>query len=216
MPDPNDIDTEEFDGEPEPDTSRDEDQDERIRVLERGNAVGFNTIVKVVTGIGAIIGVIVTLVGYGIRLGEIKKTIDSHSEDIVELQGHPDKCRANLSAFREAVQDRFRQDENAVNEIRISVMAIRTEVRVRHEERTFTKAIPATKVNLLPGMPPGMDTTPVNVHVSKVGGVSKISRRPPPQDVQEDMAAEAADLAIEKAAKAAPSKTDDPLMKLTF
>jgi len=163
---------------------RDSEQDERLKKLEEGvkEPTKFSSIVKVVSGIGAIIGVVATVVGYGVKLGEMKSTIEQQGRDIAKLQAQHDaaseECRGRVEKLADTARERFRQDEAAVGELRGSLLALLTEVRVRHEESTFTK--------LLPVMAPGA------------------GKRPPPQAVQEDMAAEASDVAIDKAIKAAP------------
>lgn len=163
----------------------DEEQDERLRRLEEGTKkepIKFGSIVKVVGGIGTIIGVVAAVVGYGVKLGEMKSTIEQQGRDIAKLQIQHEaaeaKCQGGLSKLAETARERFRQDEAATAELRGSLLALRTEVRVRHEEPTYMK--------LLPVMATGA------------------GKRPPSQEVQEDMAAKASDAAIFKAIKAAP------------
>jgi hypothetical protein len=176
---------------------RDEEQDERLKRLEKETSeekVGFGTVVKWVKGAGVIIGVVAVIVGYGVQYGQFTSAIETNTKAIIKLQTYPEQCRANLSKLKDAVQKRLRQDENAVGEIRGSMMALRTEVRVRHEGGTFVAA-------------------PVGVRRPSKATIVKVKRL---QDAQEDIAAKAADLAIDQAEKAAPSHHDDPLQALTF
>ena len=83
--------------------------------------VGFGTVVKWAKGIGAIIGVVAVVVGYGVQWGQFTTAIENNTKAITKLQGHPEQCRVNLSKLRDAVQERLRQDETAVGEIRGSI-----------------------------------------------------------------------------------------------
>lgn len=187
---------------------RDQEQDERLKRLEEsasGGKVGFDSLVKWAKGVGTIIGVVAVVVGYGVQWGKFTTAIESNTKAITKLQerqmANEEKARENLSKLRDAVQERLRQDESAVGEIRGSLMALRTEVRVRHEEVAYTKTMPTM---IPPGADPGM---PPGHRPRKVV---------PPQAVQEDLAAEASDLAIDKAVKAVPNPKADPLKALAF
>lgn len=189
---------------------RDEEQDERLKRLEdatSGGKVGFDSLVKWAKGVGTIIGVVAVVIGYGVQWGKFTTAIETNTKAITKLQerqtANEEKALENLSKLRDAVQERLRQDESAVGEIRGSLMALRTEVRVRHEEVTYTKTMPTM---LPPGFEPGMPMPP--------------GQRPrkvvPPQAVQEDLAAKASDLAIDKAVKAVQNQKADPLKALAF
>lgn len=187
---------------------RDEEQDERLKRLEKATSdggAGFASLVKWVKGVGTVIGVIAVVVGYGVQWGQFTSAIENNTKAITKLQAGQEKGQENLSNLRDAVQERLRQDENAMGEIRGSMMALRTEVRVRHEEVAYTSTFPSM-------VPPGFDP-------GRPPGVSPKSRplkMPPPQDVQEDMAAKASDMAIDKAVKAVPNPKRDPLKMLAF
>lgn len=187
---------------------RDEEQDERLKRLEEasGNKVGFDSIVKWAKGIMTILGVVAVVVGYGVQYGKFTSAIEANTKAITKLQEGQEKVNENISKLKDAVQERLRQGDSAVGEIRGSLLALRTEVRVRHEDATFTSTLPSM-------LPPGFDPS------GPPPGTSPKTRplkRPPPQKVQEEMAAEAADMAIEKAVNAAPNPREDPLEQLAF
>lgn len=177
---------------------------EAVRAFRTGKVTA-----KAIGQIAAALAVVATLVGYGVGIGHM-------SEKVAHLEAESEKQSALIEKLRndasngkdrdseklekafDAVRQRFREVDAAINDSHESLIAVRTELRVRFGAENYTPSSP-----------------------------TEGKGRPLPRKVQAELAAEAADEAIESAEQQAPlkrptrtgifgAKSSDPLEGLSF
>lgn len=127
-------------------TNEEERQSEELDV--RGIVWTWKVLVKWAGAITTVGGLCYVLVTAGMTYMDWKKTIADHGRHITALkaqvktlEGERGKCeskaRSMLDTAKDEIQKRFRQDEKTLLELQGAVLALRTEVRIRAQDREY-------------------------------------------------------------------------------
>lgn len=109
--------------------------------------VKLSTILGIIGGVGALLGIGAYLFDFGERLGRIETTLirleHDHEDAETAISEAKNMARADVTALADTARDRLREHERTMQKMSESIVALTTEVRIRSRDSSVvSKTIP--------------------------------------------------------------------------